>query len=251
MTPVTSYRLSIERSELARTRADRPDVFMMNGREWDLLDEVFAPMYSPSTGVALDFLGFQGFLGLVDFPGLDGGSGLPRINSMLEIGCGTGLIAVTAALSGVERVLAAVRNASLNAARHGVADSVRCVQSDLFGRLGPQERFDLVFWSSNYVLAPTGYTHRSPHEAAYVDPGYATHHRFLAEANNWLTPGGRALLHFSSRGDVGELLRLAEMSGRGIRAVRRRAVREGDVVVEHLLLEVTAEARVGRLARMC
>jgi release factor glutamine methyltransferase len=229
MTPVTSYRLSIERSELARTRADRPDVFMMNGREWDLLDEVFAPMYSPSTGVALDFLGFQGFLGLVDFPGLDGGSGLPRINSMLEIGCGTGL----------------------NAARHGVADSVRCVQSDLFGRLGPQERFDLVFWSSNYVLAPTGYTHRSPHEAAYVDPGYATHHRFLAEANNWLTPGGRALLHFSSRGDVGELLRLAEMSGRGIRAVRRRAVREGDVVVEHLLLEVTAEARVGRLARMC
>lgn len=35
----------------------RPRVFSTAGREWDLLDEVFAPAYSPSTATALEFLG--------------------------------------------------------------------------------------------------------------------------------------------------------------------------------------------------
>lgn len=230
-----SYERSLGRSRASLTRADRPRVFSMFDREWDLFPEVFAPVYSPSTWVGVDFLG-------LDRPRPAGGS-------FLEVGCGTGLVAVLAALGGFERVVAsdinalAVENAAANARRHGVEDRLRSVHSDLFDALGPQERFDTIFWSSNYVLAPEDYRYGSPHEQAYVDPGYRAHRRFLVEAPHRVTPGGRALLHFSDRGDVAALYRMAEEAGRELVLVDARRVREceyGDDMVEHLLFQILA-----------
>lgn len=57
MRQTQSYERSLARCAESRTRADRPRVFSMRGYEWDLLDEVFAPIHSPSTETALDFLG--------------------------------------------------------------------------------------------------------------------------------------------------------------------------------------------------
>ncbi|WP_367042017.1 class I SAM-dependent methyltransferase [Streptomyces sp. Je 1-332] len=207
----------------------------MCDREWDLLEEVFAPVYSPSTGVGADFLGLSG-----DAPTVAG-------PSFLEVGTGSGVIAVLAALAGSERVVAldispsAVRNAELNAARHHVAGRVRALHSDLFDGLGTHERFDTIFWSSNYVLAPAGYEYGSLHERGYVDAGYRTHRRFLAQAPGHLTPGGRALLHFSSRGDLAALHAIAAECGRALRTVRSVEVLEGEYgndLVEHMLFEV-------------
>ncbi|MFF5444583.1 methyltransferase domain-containing protein [Streptomyces sp. NPDC012888] len=231
---IRDYERSLARSNQSRTRADRPREFEMRGRTWDLMNEVFAPVYSPSTSVALDFLGWTEKVEA------------PRSGSMLEVGCGTGVIAVMGALAGCDRVVAsdinpwAVANARLNAARHGVADRVRAVQSDLFEGLDPEERFDLVFWSSNYVLAPAGHRYDSDHDKAYVDPGYAVHRRFLAGVCERLTPGGSALLHFSSRGDLDLLHRMAAETGRELRTLDTRTVVEGDHLVDHLLLEIAA-----------
>jgi release factor glutamine methyltransferase len=206
----------------------------MYDREWDLFPEVFAPVYSPSTRVCIDFLDLAR-------PGTrDGGS-------FLEMGCGTGLLATMAVLAGYDRVVAsdinamAVANAAANAERHGVGDGLRAVHSDLFAGLEPGERFDVVFWSSNYVLAPADYSYRSPHEQAYVDPGYRTHRRYLTEAPLRVTAAGRALLHFSDRGDVPALFRLADECGRELRLLAAGRVREceyGDDMVEHLLFEI-------------
>ncbi|MEC4019639.1 50S ribosomal protein L11 methyltransferase [Streptomyces sp. H27-D2] len=190
-------------------------------------------MSSPSTAVSLN---------LLDLSGPDAPS---RTGSLLEIGCGTGVIAVSAALAGCERVVAtdinpsAVRNAAANAARHGVAGQVRTVLSDLFAGLDAQDRFDTVFWHSNYVLAPERYEYRDMHERGYVDPGYAAHRRFLAEAPDRLTPNGSALLHFSSRGDQARLRREAAACGRGLRLLRSVMDREGEHEIEHMLLNVT------------
>ncbi|MCX3059255.1 class I SAM-dependent methyltransferase [Streptomyces beihaiensis] len=234
-----SYERSLRRSRLSATRKDRPRVFTLCGREWDLLEEVFAPVYSPSTGVALELLGLN-----QEPPVRDG-------SSFLEIGCGTGVIAVMSALAGYDRVVAsdisprAVENAALNAERHGLGGRLRAVHGDLFRGLGADERFDVVFWSSNYVLGPDSYEYESVHECAYVDAGYRTHLRFLEEAPQWLTPGGRALLHFSDRGDVAELYRLADACGRGLRVLESCRVREGeygDDIVEHMLIEITCDA---------
>ncbi|MGP3951758.1 methyltransferase domain-containing protein [Streptomyces sp. 7N604] len=213
----------------------------MRGRDWDLLDEVFAPIYSPSTGIALDFLGLGSGPGLTD--GTAEAEQAPLKGSLLEIGCGTGIIAVTAALAGCGPVVAAdiseraVENAARNAARHGVSDRVRAVHGDLFSGLGPGERFDTIFWSSNYVRAPEDYEYRSVHERAYVDAGYAVHRRYLAEAPQWLTAGGSVLLHFSNRGDVEGLNAIAAATGRELRVLATRSVPEGTDMVEHMLLE--------------
>ncbi|MGW6445728.1 50S ribosomal protein L11 methyltransferase [Lentzea sp. NPDC055074] len=227
-----NYERSLERSRLARTRLDRPSVFSFQGEEWDLLPEVFAPQYSPSTGAAM------GFLGLI------GPDRVAPPGSFLEIGAGSGVIAVTAALAGATRVVAtdvnpqAVRNTRMNAERHGVADRVEVVESDLFAGLDPGEQFDTVFWSTPYVRAPEEFQFTNAHDRAYVDPGYATHRRFLAEAGKWVTDGGSVLLHFSGRGDLPALLRFAGEAGQGLRAVRSTFIREGEFDVEHVLLEI-------------
>ncbi|GGS83761.1 MULTISPECIES: methyltransferase domain-containing protein [Streptomyces] len=230
-----SYERSLLRSRLSLTRADRPRVFSLGGREWDLFDEVFAPVYSPSTSVALELLGLNS-------PQEHGRSG-----SFLEIGCGTGVIAVTAALAGCERVVAAdispaaVENAAVNADRHGVTRRVRAVHSDLFSGLREQERFDTVFWSSNYVMGPAGYEYKTVHERAYVDTGYQAHRRFVEQAVHWTAPGGRVLLHFSDRGDLPALYDIADDCGRELVTVAGRRVREGEYgedMVEHMLIEI-------------
>ena len=67
------------------------------------------------------------------------------------------MTAVTAALAGCATVTAldittaAVENTRANAELHGVADRVRVAHSDLFEALEPGERFDLIFWNSNYI----------------------------------------------------------------------------------------------------
>ncbi|MGW3953575.1 50S ribosomal protein L11 methyltransferase [Streptomyces sp. NPDC004752] len=240
MKGVRSYERSLARSRLARSREDRPEVFTLHGRQWDLLDDVFAPPFSPSTGVAMDLLGLTG-------------SGRPPAGSFLEIGCGTGVIAVSAALAGCDPVVAAdinphaVRNTGLNAARHGVAGRVRALQSDLFAGIPEAARFDTVYWHSNFVLAPPGYRHRDDHERAYVDPGYEAHLRYLRQAPRRLAEGGRVLLHFSSRGDL-EALRLSVAGdGKDLRPIASATVREGTrgtEAVEYTLLElITAAGR--------
>ncbi|GAA3033920.1 release factor glutamine methyltransferase [Actinokineospora globicatena] len=235
MSEVRDYRRSLERSRNALRTIDRPRTFTLHHREWDMLPGVFSPVCSPTTGVVMELLG------------LAEPSPVPRTGSFLEIGAGAGLIAVSCALAGCDRVVAtdinaeAVRNTALNAERHGVADRVSTRYSDLFAALDPGERFDMIFWSSNYVLAPADYEYQSVHERAYVDAGYATHRRFLAEASHWLIPGGSVVLHFSSRGDLARLLRMAGEHDLGLRTLRTVTNIEGGCEVEHMLVEVTRQ----------
>ena len=231
---VRSYLGSLERSRWSRTEAVRPRVFSLAGRDWDLLDQVFAPPHHASTAVALELLG------------ITAPSTVTLTGSLLEIGSGTGVIAVSAALRHCRTVVAAdinphaVENTALNAERHGVAHRVRSLHSDLFSGLGPDERFDTVVWSSNYVLAPTDFEYRAVHERAYVDPGYAAHRRYLAEARNWTTEGGRVLLHFSSRGDLAALGAIASATGCRLRLLKSTSVLEGADLIVHQLFEVVA-----------
>ncbi|MBK6046243.1 methyltransferase domain-containing protein [Streptomyces sp. MBT55] len=256
-----SFTRSLNRSRQSLTRADRPRTFALGGREWDLLDEVFAPVYSPSTGVGLDFLGLndprpadtdaeEAAVTTAFAPEVSG-----RRGSFLEIGCGAGVIAVTAALAAHGPVVAcdispqAVENTVRNAERHGVQDRLRAVCGDLFGELDDDERFDTVFWSSNYVLGPADYVYESVHERAYVDTGYQAHRRYLEEAPGRTTASGAALLHFSSRGDVALLHRIAAESGRELRTLAACLVQEGEYgndLVEHMLFEILPAPRSRR-----
>nr|WP_168513854.1 class I SAM-dependent methyltransferase [Streptomyces sp. S1D4-11]QIY99815.1 class I SAM-dependent methyltransferase [Streptomyces sp. S1D4-11] len=235
MAELKSYVRSLERSRRALTRTDRPEMFALANREWDVLGGVFSPAFSATTRVAMEVLGLVGD----EEPDF-----WRRSGSFLEIGSGTGIIAVSAALAGCERVVAtdinpdAVRNTEINAARHDMADRVRVVHSDLFSALDPAERFDTVYWHSNFVLAPDDYRYETDHERAYVDPGYRAHRRYLVEAPGLLTEGGSALLQFSDRGDLSLLHDMAAECGRTLRVLDGRGFLEGEERIEHLLLEI-------------
>lgn len=202
-----------------------PDRFSLLGEEWELLAGVFAPTFTPVTELFTSWLPY------------------PVGGSFLEVGSGTGVTAVTAARSGCASVTAldigaaAVENTRRNAIRHGVADRVRVLRSDLFDALGPDERFDLIFWNSNFVEMSADFVNSTDLHHAFFDPGYQTHGRYLREAPAHLTERGRLLLGFADLGNTPKLTALAEEEGLTIEVLRAER-RQLEIPIEFVLLEL-------------
>ena len=141
--------------------------FAVLGRRWILLDGVFSPIENPVTELFTTWLPY------------------PVGGSFLEIGCGAGVTAVHASLSGCRHVVAvdineaAIDNTRRNAERHGVSDRISVRYSDLYEALDPDERFDVIFWNSNFIDAPDDHFFQSDLDYAYFDPGYRVHRRYL------------------------------------------------------------------------
>lgn len=167
--------------------------FELVGKRWTLLPGVFAPTYTPVTELFTTWIPY------------------PVGGTLLEMGSGTGVTAVSAALAGCRQVTAldissaAVENTRRNVERHGVADRVDVRHSDLFGALSAGERFDLIYWNSNFVEAPGDFVNASDLHHAFFDPGYETHRRYLLQAPYHLSKRGRLLLGFSDLGSWEQL----------------------------------------------
>lgn len=216
----------------AEGEADGPKEFDLLGLRWDLLPGVFAPFHSHSTASYTEWLP------------------LPEGGSMLEMGCGSGVTAVYAALRGCARVTAAdisaaaVRNAAVNAARHGVADRVRSVRSDMFDALDPDERFDVVFWNSSAIPAPATFTYTSDIEWSIFDREYASHRAYLTQGRERLTERGRLFLGFNTNGDRDRLEALAEEAGLRVEELRSRTTTYGEGhTARFMLLELVPRDR--------
>jgi release factor glutamine methyltransferase len=131
----------------------------------------------------------------------------------------------------------------MNVERHGVSDRCTVLCSDLFSQIDEEERFDVIFWNSNFILAPEDYTYESMHERAFVDPGYQTHRKFLTEAPLRASSGGSVLLLFSSsEGDFPGLSRIAQECGRQLEILHRSTFRDGSDMAEaeYMLLKVNS-----------
>jgi len=224
---VTQPEVQFARTLLTKHRAiEAPSTFTLLDREWDVLPGVFSPSFTGASGLFATWVPY------------------PVGGSFLEIGCGTGLIAVSAALAGCRSVTAtdisaqAVCNTMSNARRHGVDDRIRVVVSDLFNSLdGP--RYDVIFWNSNFIEVPEDFVCAGPLEQAMFDPGYAAHRRYLAGGRAHLRPGGRLLLGFSSMGNCRRLEHHA--TALGLRTVVVTSeVRHVPARVEYFLLEFVA-----------
>ncbi|WP_229876950.1 methyltransferase domain-containing protein [Streptomyces nojiriensis] len=188
---------------------------------------MFAPTHTDSTELFTRWLPF------------------PAEGSFLEMGCGAGVTAVTAALEGCARVTAAdinpeaVRNTHLNATRHGVADRVEAVRSDLFDALDPGARFDVVFWNSNVVHAPADFAYTRDLEYAVFDRDYAAHRRYIRDGLARLSGAGRLFLGFNSLGDTARLDAAVAEAGARITEHTALTRRAGDVPVAFRLMEIT------------
>lgn len=135
---------------------------------------------------------------------------------VLELGCGSGCVAITLALElmGAEVVATDISGAALNVAvrnarRHGVAGRLAFVQGDLFEPLAhladDRRPFDLIVSNPPYI--PTGRIGAMGPAVARHEPrlaldggadGLDFHRRILAEAPRYLAPGGLVFLEHES-----------------------------------------------------
>ncbi len=197
--------------------------FAVLGRRWILLDGVFSPIENPVTELFTTWLPY------------------PVGGSFLEIGCGAGVTAVHASLSGCRHVVAvdineaAIDNTRRNAERHGVSDRISVRYSDLYEALDPDERFDVIFWNSNFIDAPDDHFFQSDLDYAYFDPGYRVHRRYLQGALSHLRDGGRLFLGFSSLGNWDELRRACSEAGLEPTIVRSQVWQAGSVIDVQLI----------------
>ncbi|MFD7550969.1 methyltransferase [Streptomyces sp. NPDC059578] len=203
---------------------DLPDSFTLLGREWSLHRGVFPGTLSAATEVMASIVPY------------------PQGGSFLEVGCGTGVVSVMAALHGCASVTAldinekAVANTVANAERHGVSDRVRVLHSDMYTALEPTDRFDAVFWNVPWTYVEDGFPLSTDLHSAVFDPGYQGQARYLAGAHEHLAPGGRLLLGTADLGDRERLDACAEESGMRVELVHRvRRIEEVRVMEYHLL----------------
>lgn len=90
---------------------------------------------------------------------------------------------------------------------------------DLLDVLAPGERFDVIFWNSNFVCAPSDHVIGGDEHRAFCDPGYLAHDRFLTEALRYPASGGALLLGSSGQGNADALQAMLHKHGQATTTV--------------------------------
>lgn len=171
---------------------------------------------------------------------------LVREKQVLEIGTGTGLIAICCLKAGAEKVVAtdvnplAVANAQHNAERFGVLDGLdaRLVPLDrptAFSVIAPDEKFDLIIsnppWENDRPQTIDDY--------ALYDPNFRLLHSLLKEGHQHLTPGGRMWLAYGCVEAIQIILDTAPKLGWQVKVLDERPLPDlPPVFLPGMLLEV-------------
>ena len=145
---------------------------------------------------------------------------LVQDRTVMEIGTGTGLIALCCVQGGADAVLAtdinpsAVACARYNARRLGIETHLEVRQVSLdapgaFEVLDRDERFDLIISNPPWEDA----TPQTVGEFALYDPSFALLESLITGCRNHLRPGGRVLLAYGCVSAIREIHRLAELEG--------------------------------------
>ncbi len=144
--------------------------------------------------------------------------------SVLEIGTGTGLIALSAARR-AKRVVAvdinpaAVKCARINATNNGMASKIEVYEGDMFGPV-TDRKFDLILCNPPYFRG----TPRSEADLAYLaGPNLEWISRMASEAHNYLSDGGSLACVFGDAANVPALVALIEKKGWTGRIIAKRA----------------------------
>lgn len=147
--------------------------------------------------------------------------------AIADVGTGSGILAVCAALklptarvTAVDISPAALAVAKQNAERHGVADRVKFVESDLFERVAKTEKFDFIVSNPPYITSAEmaeldrDVREFEPHLALEAGPrGTEVIERLLPQAAERLVPGGRLFIELSPQLHAA-VLKLIEQDGR-------------------------------------
>lgn len=177
---VVKYWLNQRSGVIVKTRVE--------GLELEVFPGVFHPRYFGSSAILARFV-----------------STLPlKEKSFLDVGCGSGVIAITAARAGADAMAVdinadAVRCTRANAQRNGVWIDARV--SDLFAALNGT-RFDVIAWNPPFL---PGMAKSASGAAFYGGPDFDIIRRFAGEARSHLQPGSSIYTILSADIDVARI----------------------------------------------
>ena len=140
--------------------------------------------------------------------------------TVLEIGCGTGLVSITAALQGARSVVAsdinpaAVVNATYNAELCKVTKQLKVRQVNPehpgpFEVIAADEKFDFIISNPPWEDAPVD----SPAAYAFYDPGFKLLEGILAESKKHLQANGRVMLAYGAKQAINRIQELGPKYG--------------------------------------
>jgi release factor glutamine methyltransferase len=149
-----------------------------------------------------------------------------RGRRVAEVGTGSGILAISAAMAGASRVVALDKSrcgagAQRNARTSGVGAIVEARQSDLFSAVAPHERYDVVISSPpSFAGEPINMTDR----AWFAGEGYR-HLRNLFSSAYWhLHDGRHMLVLLSSDTNIALLKFWAREAGFSWQEVARKSI---------------------------
>lgn len=130
---------------------------------------------------------------------------------MLEIGPGTGVVGLFAALKGAQITVVdvnekAIENTKLNFEGHNLSVDARL--GSVYEPLEASEQYDLIFW--NHPFNKTSQIDTDPFLKSVFDYEYKHIETYIAEGGKHLSQNGRLLLGTSNIADLAEIERIAK-----------------------------------------
>ena len=190
------YKLHETTPDALRAMRDHSSVYIANVLDVDVvvLPNVWSPLYDWSSKMAVQNL-----------PDVRG-------RTFLEVGSGTGVISVFAALKGAAAITAvdinpvAVANTNANLAAVGYIEANTFI-SDGFAAI--DGKFDVIVWNAPYHGAPP----KDILERGCTDDNYQDIRAFLKAAPKYLEQNGILVFGFSESGDLPLIRELLTESG--------------------------------------
>ncbi|MBN1914274.1 MAG: GTP cyclohydrolase II [Parachlamydiales bacterium] len=159
-----------------------------------------------------------------------------------EIGCGSGIISCSVALANPQIYIVstdiskyAEQNTIFNSQKLNIQDRVTVFKGDVLENIPQNYYFDCISW-----VLPFGYldpgTYVTLEEKQVFDPGYVSIRKFFQTAKQYLNPGGKLLIGFSSElGNLNLLLNLAKEANISLKVLNRKILKETKEITFELL----------------
>ena len=150
---------------------------------------------------------------------------IKRGESVLDIGTGSGVIAIFACYHGADRVVAvdinpaALRSTRHNAKIHGFGKTIVAKRSNLFENIG-KEKFDVITANLPFRNKPA---HDLVSQSQW-DTNLETNKRFFKEVRKYLKPSGRIYFAQSNFGAVEEIKALAKAAKFSFRVINNQSI---------------------------